>query len=141
MVYARTCLLMVLLGSLIALFPTYTNAGWCGCGNCWMMHAYPGYCTCGPPYYWCFDDPDASGLNKAAYTGMASKGTVIDISASFIANSDMTKEVMRMGGGQCLRDRLTLSLLGSARTTVKIAPVYLDEDHFLRSSKDTQKRT
>ena len=126
--FVAAFLFIMFLGSQIVLLPSQAFAAFCGCGNCWMMYVYPGYCTCGPPYPYCLAE-DYHGLQFRASTdnSPADTSSIPESLTSAMAKADGAGGVMDlMSGGECLRNKVTLSLLGDARGDLKFVPVRFD---------------
>jgi len=114
--------------SQIAFAPIDASAvGWCGCGNCWMMYSYPGVCTCGYPYYWCFDDPDPAHVTGSANAVKAEQDSIVNGQGLLLAQAVIYKEEIRpLSGGKCLQNRVASHLLGSNRDTLKFESLSFD---------------
>jgi len=129
--FGAPLLLIMFLCSPIVLLPSQVFAlPFCGCGYCYMQST--GKCTCGPPYHWCLDDFNplqdfASTDNSPVDTNSIPEGLT-----STFAKSDVTDELMSlMSGGKCFHNKVALSLLGSARESLKFIPVHFDEKNTL----------
>jgi hypothetical protein len=132
-------LLIMLLGSPIVLLPSQVFAlPWCGCGYCYMQAT--GKCTCGPPFHWCLDDFNPSQDIASTDSSPADSSSIPEGLTSTVAKADVTERVMDlMRGGKCFRDRVALSLLGSARESLKYVPVRFDEKNMLAFLIDADK--
>jgi len=113
----------MLLSSQTLLQPSQVHAvlPWCGCGNCMMMYANPPKCTCGYPYYWCFEDFKALQLQTSVHNRSTVTNSMAEAATSTIARSDITEGVVHlMSGGKCLHDKVILHLLANDRESFKV---------------------
>lgn len=128
MVVAPFFLLTMLLYSPNILLPSQAFAGFCGCGNCWMMYAYPGYCTCGGQYPTCLtDDFDPSLFHGLTDIRPADTGSLRGEPASLAKVNAPESVIQLVSGSKCFRDKVALSLLGKVRNDFKYAPVRFGE--------------
>ena len=121
----------LLLCSQILIFPSQVLARCCYCGQCWMQQVYGSqYCYCGGncPICWA-DGFDASRLNTLPYNSAASTSVPRDLTP-FIADTNLPSRIMDViGGGDCFRTRVLLSLLGNNRAGLTLVLSQFDENN------------
>jgi hypothetical protein len=115
----------MLLSSQTLLQPSQVHAvlPWCGCGNCMMMYANPPKCTCGYPYYWCFEDLRALQLQATMHTSPADNNFIPEGRIPTIGRLDLAEQgIYLMSGGKCLNRKVALHLFGNAAHGLTFSP-------------------
>ncbi len=141
--FAPTLLCLLLACSHFLLVPNQALAKhrlpWCGCGMCYM--AQYGNCTCGYPYYWCFDDQNSSPFHTSFAPSLANTSPIIseDLPSPIARMDGIDSGGALMRGQRCLRNRLTFNLLGTGPNDRKFAPVPVNKMILMASLLEAEK--